>query len=150
MSVTTEPPAACASAFRWYPLALLPCHDGRTGTALREPIADSNRRLIARSDTYYCLKNGADGLLRRVARTITLAPRKHFVTELPTLVADGRLTRRELWKTRLQWLRGVAEGIVITPADVARLSLPRRVWNRFAYGLYRAVLQVLTLGSYTR
>ncbi len=47
-------------------------------------------------------------------------------------------------------LRGVAEGVVVTPAAVARLSLPRRVWNRFAYGLYRAVLQVLTLGSYTR
>lgn len=46
--------------------------------------------------------------------------------------------------------RGIAEGVVITPEDVARLSMPRRVWNRFAYGLYRLVLQVLTLGSYTR
>ncbi len=46
--------------------------------------------------------------------------------------------------------RGVAEGVVITRADVERLSLPRRLWNRFAYGLYRAVLQLLTLGSYTR
>jgi cardiolipin synthase A/B len=44
----------------------------------------------------------------------------------------------------------VAEGVVITAADVAQLSLPRRVWNRFAYGLYRLVLQALTLGSYTR
>ncbi|MBM3366096.1 MAG: cardiolipin synthase B [Betaproteobacteria bacterium] len=44
----------------------------------------------------------------------------------------------------------VAEGVVITADDVARLSLPRRLWNRFAYGLYRTVLQVLTLGSYTR
>lgn len=44
----------------------------------------------------------------------------------------------------------VAEGVVIAAADVARLSLPRRVWNRFAYGLYRTVLQMLTLGSYTR
>jgi len=44
----------------------------------------------------------------------------------------------------------VAEGVVITPSDVMRLSLPRRLWNRFAYGLYRTVLQVLTLGSYTR
>lgn len=47
-------------------------------------------------------------------------------------------------------LRGVAEGVTISAADVARLSWPRRAWNRFAYGLYRAVLQVLTLGSYTR
>ena len=44
----------------------------------------------------------------------------------------------------------VAEGVTITDDDVARLSLPRRLWNRFAYGLYRAVLQALTLGSYTR
>lgn len=47
-------------------------------------------------------------------------------------------------------LRGVAEGVAISAADVERLSLPRRLWNRFAYGLYRAVLQILTLGSYTR
>ncbi len=46
--------------------------------------------------------------------------------------------------------RGMAEGIAVTAADIERLSLPRRIWNRFAYGLYRAVLQVLTLGSYTR
>lgn len=44
----------------------------------------------------------------------------------------------------------VAEGVVITADDVARLSFPRRLWNRFAYGLYRLVLQTLTLGSYTR
>jgi cardiolipin synthase len=44
----------------------------------------------------------------------------------------------------------VAEGVTITDEDVARLSLPRRLWNRFAYGLYRVVLQALTLGSYTR
>ncbi len=47
-------------------------------------------------------------------------------------------------------LRGVADGVAVSAADVARLSWPRRAWNRFAYGLYRAVLQVLTLGSYTR
>ncbi len=47
-------------------------------------------------------------------------------------------------------LRGMDEGVAITADDAARLSLPKRLWNRFAYGLYRAVLQVLTLGSYTR
>jgi cardiolipin synthase len=54
-------------------------------------------------------------------------------------------------KSLQQMIReAVVEGVVITAADVAQLSLPRRVWNRFAYGLYRLVLQVLTLGSYTR
>lgn len=47
-------------------------------------------------------------------------------------------------------LTGVADGAEITAADVERLSLPRRLWNRFAYGLYRLVLQVLSLGGYTR
>ncbi len=45
---------------------------------------------------------------------------------------------------------GVADGTEITSADVERLSLPRRLWNRIAYGLYRLVLQVLSLGGYTR
>jgi cardiolipin synthase A/B len=54
-------------------------------------------------------------------------------------------------KSLQQMIREAAvEGVVITAADVAQLSLPRRVWNRFAYGLYRLVLQALTLGSYTR
>ena len=46
--------------------------------------------------------------------------------------------------------RGIAEGVPVTADGVARLSWPRRIWSRFAYGLYRFVLQVLTLGSYTR
>ena len=54
-------------------------------------------------------------------------------------------------KSLQQMIREAAvEGVVITAADVAQLSLPRRVWNRFAYGLYRLALQALTLGSYTR
>ena len=54
-------------------------------------------------------------------------------------------------KSLQQMIReAVVEGVVITAVDVAQLSLPRRVWNRFAYGLYRLVLQALTLGSYTR
>jgi len=46
--------------------------------------------------------------------------------------------------------RGITEGVAVTADDVKKLSLPRRIWNRCAYGLYRFVLQVLTLGSYTR
>lgn len=54
-------------------------------------------------------------------------------------------------KSLQQMIRAaLAQGVVITANDVAQLSLPRRVWNRFAYGLYRLVLQALTLGSYTR
>ncbi len=72
-----------------------------------------NRRLIARSDTYYCLKNGRDGWLRRLWTTLRLAPRKHFVTEVPDLVAQGRLQPREARAIRWQWLRGVLEGLAL-------------------------------------
>ena len=72
-----------------------------------------NRRLIARSDTYYCLKNGADGWLARLWTTLRLAPAKHFVTEVPRLVADGRLQLREARAIRWQWLRGLLEGLAL-------------------------------------
>ncbi len=70
-----------------------------------------NRRLIARSDTYYCLKNGGGGWLARLWTTLRLAPRKHFVTEVPRLVEQGRLQPHEARAIRRQWRRGVAEGI---------------------------------------
>ncbi|MEO0316641.1 MAG: hypothetical protein RL404_318 [Pseudomonadota bacterium] len=66
--------------------------------------------------------------------------------EANIIVRDARFTS----DLREHILRGVAEGVAVTADDVARLSLPRRLWNRFSYGLYRAVLQVLTLGSYTK
>ncbi len=66
--------------------------------------------------------------------------------EANIIVRDARFTS----SLREYILRGVAEGVAVTADDVARLSLPRRMWNRFSYGLYRAVLQVLTLGSYTK
>lgn len=70
-----------------------------------------NRRLIARSDTYYCLKNGADGWFTRLWTTLRKAPTKHFVTEVPELVTEGRLQPHEARAIRWQWLRGVAEGL---------------------------------------
>ena len=70
-----------------------------------------NRRLIARSDTYYALKNGRHGRWRRLWTTLALAPRKHFVTEVPGLVANGRLSRAQGRAIRRQWLRGVCEGL---------------------------------------
>ncbi len=70
-----------------------------------------NRRLIARSDTYYCLKNGTGSLPARLLRTLGLAPRKHFVRELGELVTRRRIGPREAWRLRAQWLRGLVEGI---------------------------------------
>jgi hypothetical protein len=71
-----------------------------------------NRRVIARSDTYYCLKNGSGGWIRRLTQTFRRAPRKHFVTELPDLVADGRLSADQMYEVRREWIRGVVQGVV--------------------------------------
>jgi glycosyltransferase involved in cell wall biosynthesis len=70
-----------------------------------------DRRLIARSDTYYCLKNGADSLPRRLVETLRRAPRKHFVRELRGLMTEGTISVAELWGLRARWLRGLVEGI---------------------------------------
>lgn len=72
-----------------------------------------NRRLIARSDTYYCLKNGGDGWWTRLWTTLRLARHKHFVTEVPALVTQGRLSPQEARAIRWQWLRGVVEGLAL-------------------------------------
>jgi glycogen synthase len=72
-----------------------------------------NRRLIARSDTYYALKNGADPLPMRIVRTLALAPQKHFVRELPALVEEGRISGGDLWRLRAQVARGVAQGLIL-------------------------------------
>ncbi len=46
--------------------------------------------------------------------------------------------------------RGVAEGTIITAEDVAQFSWLRRIGNRLAYLLYRAVLKTITAGRYTK
>ena len=46
--------------------------------------------------------------------------------------------------------RGVAEGTTITAEDVAQFSWLRRVGNRLAFLLYRAVLKIITAGRYTK
>jgi cardiolipin synthase len=46
--------------------------------------------------------------------------------------------------------QGVAEGVVISPSEVARLSWARRTGNQLAYFLYKSVLQLITAGKYTK
>lgn len=46
--------------------------------------------------------------------------------------------------------RGIAEGTVISAADVAKFSWMKRFGNRLAFLLYRAVLKVITAGRYTK
>jgi cardiolipin synthase len=46
--------------------------------------------------------------------------------------------------------RGVAEGVVISHAEIAMLTWRRRAWNGFAYFLYKSVLQIISAGKYTK
>jgi len=88
------------AAVRHYPAA----------SPLGEPFI-RNRRLIARSDAYYCLKNGADVLPIRILKTLRLAPRKHFVRELQGLGDEGRISRSDLVRLRKQCRRGTIQGL---------------------------------------
>ena len=72
---------------------------------------DRNWRVIARSDTYFALKNGQGSLPKRLARTLHAAPQKHFVREI-----NGYRRSREIgWRRWLrllgEWGRGVGEGL---------------------------------------
>ena len=83
-----------------------------------------DRRLIAVSDTYFCLKNGNDRLPRRIFETLRRAPRKHFVRELRGLAEEGRISTAKVWRLRFDWLRGVVQGLVLgllAPRATARL-----------------------------
>lgn len=72
-----------------------------------------NRRIVARSDTYYCLKNGGDGLLKRILKTLWFAPQKHFYRELIDAWRDGRMSTHTLLHLLSQWALGVAQGLWI-------------------------------------
>ena len=72
---------------------------------------DRDWRMVARSDTYYALKNGADPLPQRIFHTLRLVPRKHFVRDI------GRWRREGLygfwrWVRYLgRCLRGISSGL---------------------------------------
>ena len=46
--------------------------------------------------------------------------------------------------------QGVRESVTVGAQQLARLSWPRRVFNRMAYLLYKIVLQAITAGRYTK
>lgn len=70
-----------------------------------------NRRTIARSDTYFSLKNGSDTLPKRLAKTIRLAPQKHFVREIPALWRNGQISTATVVEFGGQWLFGFMAGL---------------------------------------
>ena len=67
--------------------------------------------VITLSDTYFALKNGADALPRRFAKTLWLAPRKHFFRELTAYILNSPTS---LWqRARLvgRYGRGLISGL---------------------------------------
>lgn len=77
---------------------------------LRRGTRGPDWRAIARSDTYYALKNGADPLPRRLVETLRLAPRKHFFAHVKR---HARERHRGLarWFLYVGWAAGVAAGL---------------------------------------
>lgn len=72
-----------------------------------------NRQLVTRSDTYYCLKNGADPFPKRLLKTLWLAPQKHFVREMPKLWRSRQISTGTLVSFVPQWLSGLIDGLAI-------------------------------------
>ncbi len=71
-----------------------------------------NRRVITKDDTYFCLKNGLDGPVKRLFKTLWLAPTKHFFREMPQYWRNGQISLSQLlsffgW----QWLQGLLTGL---------------------------------------
>jgi glycogen synthase len=70
-----------------------------------------NRRIITRSDTYFCTKNGSDSLPVRLVRTVRTAPLKHFVREMRGLRAQGAIDRAQFVWFWASWVCGLAQGL---------------------------------------
>lgn len=82
---------------------------------------ERNWRVIARSDTYYAIKNGLDSGAKRLLKTIAAAPRKHFVGELNHYLLSGEISAPAWARAMRQWLAGVSDGLR------AGLARPRRL-----------------------
>ena len=72
---------------------------------------DIDWNVIARSDTYYALKNAVDRLPRRLLKTIALAPRKHFFREINRGRREGAYGRLRWLRYLARWARGVTAGV---------------------------------------
>lgn len=72
---------------------------------------DRNWRVVARSDTYFALKNGTDPLPIRLAKTLAAAPRKHYVGEINGYLAGGEISPLHWARLIGQWQAGLLGGL---------------------------------------
>jgi GT2 family glycosyltransferase len=72
---------------------------------------DRNWDVMARSDTYFCLKNGADPLPVRVRRVFELARAKWPYQAIVVYHRQGAYGRRRLTRYLARWTRGMVAGL---------------------------------------
>lgn len=80
-------------------------------SALRVNPHNINWDTIARSDTYFALKNASDPILKRLIKTLWYAPRKHFFKEMNKYYKDHEISFSLWLKIISKWLRGLLEGV---------------------------------------
>ena len=95
----------------------------RAPSGQRRSAHDVDWRIIARSDTYYALKNGADPLPRRLLTTIRSAPRKHFFEEINRARREGQYGVASWMRYIGRWAHGLADGLWLGLTSVPRTPL---------------------------
>lgn len=81
------------------------------GSERRTSKYDRNWRVVARSDAYFGLKNGADRLPLRLGKTLAGARRKHYVGEINSYLLSGEISVLRWLRLTSQWQRGAASGV---------------------------------------
>lgn len=92
----------------------------------RSSILRRNYRTIARSDTYYTIKNASGPTARRVGAALLLSTRKHFFRELLRAAGASWATWGLAAKALAQWAAGLCAGVAIgvRPRQLGTFGLP--------------------------
>ncbi len=72
---------------------------------------DRNWDVIAKSDTYFALKNAQDGILFRLIKTIRFAGQKHFVHEVDSFIKRKLISFPHWLRLKRLWFIGFCRGL---------------------------------------
>ncbi len=81
-------------------------------SARRRTRYDQDWMEIARSDTYFALKNSPDGLLKRMLKTLVLAPRKQFLDQPCRGLMSAEISTWQFARFIMQWAIGFVSGYI--------------------------------------
>ena len=90
--------------------------------------------IIARSDTFYCLKNGHDMLLTRLIKVMTGFRKKHFFIEVKNAYKDGKIAATDYKRYRKMLRRGFWQGIrwgIVQPRYISYLKNETTLFHQF-------------------